>query len=43
VSGVIEIRLWILSWGEDVEVIEPAELREQVRLIHEHAAALYRS
>jgi proteasome accessory factor B len=43
VSGVIEIRLWILSWGEDVEVIGPAELREQVRAIHEHAAALYTS
>jgi predicted DNA-binding transcriptional regulator YafY len=41
VSGVIEIRLWILSWGEDVEVVEPAELRAEVRGIHERAAALY--
>ena len=30
VSGTIEIRLWILSWGDDVEVIEPAALREDV-------------
>jgi predicted DNA-binding transcriptional regulator YafY len=41
VSGVIEIRLWILSWGEDVEVIEPANLRAEVRGIHERAAARY--
>ena len=30
VSGIIEIRLWILSWGEDVEVLEPADLRTNV-------------
>ena len=41
VSGVIEIRLWILSWGDDVEVIEPAELRVQVREILERAVARY--
>jgi len=42
VSGVIEIRLWILSWGEDVEVLEPAELRDQVRDILTRAASQYR-
>ncbi len=42
VSGVIEIRLWILSWGEDVEVLEPPELREQVHGILERAVARYR-
>ena len=42
VSGVLEIRLWILSWGEDVEVLEPKELREQVRDILERAVARYR-
>ena len=42
VSGVIEIRLWILSWGEDVEVVEPAELRTQVGEILGRAAARYR-
>ena len=30
VSGTIEIRLWILSWGDDVEVLEPSALREDV-------------
>jgi proteasome accessory factor B len=30
VAGTIEIRLWILSWGADVEVLEPAALREDV-------------
>jgi len=43
VSGVIEIRLWILSWGEDVEVLEPADLREQVAGILSRAAARYAS
>jgi predicted DNA-binding transcriptional regulator YafY len=41
VSGIIEIRLWILSWGDDVEVLEPLELRTQVRDILERAAARY--
>lgn len=41
VSGVIEVRLWILSWGDDAEVLEPAELRTQVRAIHERAAGQY--
>ena len=41
VSGVIEIRLWILSWGEDVEVLEPQDLRDQVREILERAIARY--
>ena len=30
VSGTIEIRLWILSWGDDVEVLAPATLRRDV-------------
>jgi proteasome accessory factor B len=42
VSGVIEIRLWILSWGEDVEVLEPPELRKQVAEILSRAAGRYR-
>jgi proteasome accessory factor B len=41
VSGIIEIRLWVLSWGEDVEVLEPAELRDQVRGILRRAADQY--
>jgi proteasome accessory factor B len=43
VSGVIEIRLWILSWGEDVEVLEPPELREQVAAILARAGSRYAS
>jgi len=42
VSGIIEIRLWILSWGDDVEVLHPLDLRTQVRDIHERALARYR-
>ena len=30
VAGTIEIRLWILSWGDEVEVIAPAALRDDV-------------
>jgi proteasome accessory factor B len=41
VSGVIEIRLWILSWGEDVEVLAPQELRTQVGEILARAAGRY--
>jgi len=41
VSGVIEIRLWILSWGDDAEVLEPPELRQQVRDILGRARAKY--
>jgi proteasome accessory factor B len=41
VSGSIEIRLWILSWGADVEVLAPAELRDDVAATHRRAAARY--
>jgi proteasome accessory factor B len=41
VAGPIEIRLWILSWGDDVEVLEPPELREDVAGRLARAAALY--
>ncbi len=37
VSGTIEIRLWILSWGDEVEVLAPASLREDVRATHRRA------
>jgi proteasome accessory factor B len=42
VSGVLEIRSWILGWGRDAEVLEPAELRGWVAAQHEAAAARYR-
>jgi len=42
VAGTIEIRLWILSWGSDVEVVEPASLREDVAATLERALDRYR-
>ena len=41
VAGTIEIRLWILSWGDDVEVLEPAALRDDVAATHRRAAERY--
>ncbi|MEO5965524.1 MAG: WYL domain-containing transcriptional regulator [Candidatus Limnocylindrales bacterium] len=41
VAGTIEIRLWILSWGDEVEVMEPAALRADVAATHARAAARY--
>ena len=41
VAGPIEIRLWILQWGDDVEVIEPAALRNDVAATQMRAAARY--
>jgi predicted DNA-binding transcriptional regulator YafY len=41
VSGTIEIRLWILSWGDDVEVVSPPSLRTDVADTHRRALARY--
>lgn len=41
VAGTIEIRLWILSWGDDVEVLEPDDLRNNVAQTHRRAGARY--
>jgi predicted DNA-binding transcriptional regulator YafY len=41
VAGPIEIRLWILSWGDSVVVLEPASLRADVAATHARAAARY--
>ncbi len=41
VAGTLEIRSWILSWGSDVEVLEPISLREEVATILAEAAAQY--
>jgi proteasome accessory factor B len=41
VPGTIEIRRWILSWGSQVEVLAPAELRDEVAATHRSAAARY--
>lgn len=41
VSGTIEIRLWILSWGDDVEVLEPSSLRDDVAATLQRALTRY--
>ncbi|HXI46414.1 MAG TPA: WYL domain-containing transcriptional regulator [Candidatus Acidoferrales bacterium] len=41
VSGTIEIRLWILEWGDEVEVLAPAALRADVGATLRRAAASY--
>ncbi|HEX6139675.1 MAG TPA: WYL domain-containing protein [Candidatus Limnocylindria bacterium] len=41
VAGIVEIRPWILSWGDAVEVLEPPELREVVATAVRNAAARY--
>jgi predicted DNA-binding transcriptional regulator YafY len=41
VAGTIEIRLWILSWGDDVEVLEPPALRADVAATTARALARY--
>ena len=41
VAGTIEIRLWILSWGDDVEVLAPPALRDDVADTHRRALARY--
>ena len=42
VAGTQEIRAWVLGWGGEAEVIEPAELRDRVRAELEAAVARYR-
>ncbi|MBF8289799.1 MAG: hypothetical protein HW391_767 [Chloroflexi bacterium] len=37
VSGTIEVRLWVLSWGDDVEVLAPEALRDDVRATYRRA------
>ncbi len=41
VAGPVEIRLWILSWGDEVEVLEPDDLRADVGARLGRAAAAY--
>ena len=41
VAGIVEIRSWILGWGADVEVLEPADLRAEVRSILDSATRRY--
>jgi predicted DNA-binding transcriptional regulator YafY len=41
VAGTIEIRLWVLSWGDDAEVLAPASLRDDVAATHRLAVERY--
>lgn len=41
VAGTIEIRLWILRWGDEVEVLEPPRLRADVAATLRRALARY--
>lgn len=41
VAGLREIRIWILGWGADVEVIAPPELRSEVAAELRRAADAY--
>ena len=41
VAGIVEIRPWILSWGDAVEVLEPPDLRQSVAGAVRAAAARY--
>jgi proteasome accessory factor B len=42
VGGIREIRNWVLSWGADVEVLAPAELRAQIAAEGDRLAEMYR-
>jgi predicted DNA-binding transcriptional regulator YafY len=37
IAGTIEVRLWALQWGDDVEVIAPVSLRDDVVATHRRA------
>ena len=40
-SGFEEISRWILSWGPQVEVLEPVELREAMKSAIADAGRIY--
>jgi len=41
VAGMREIRIWIMGWGADAEVLEPGALRDDVASELARAAAVY--
>jgi predicted DNA-binding transcriptional regulator YafY len=41
VSHLLEVRRWLLGYGPECEVLEPKELREQVREELRRGLALY--
>lgn len=42
VSGLLEIRSWVLTWGDGAEVLRPEALRDDMARTHAAAAARYR-
>ncbi|MFM7782168.1 MAG: WYL domain-containing protein [Candidatus Limnocylindrus sp.] len=40
---MLEIRAWILGWGDGVEVLKPPTLRDDVARILATAASRYRN
>lgn len=42
VAGIEEIKFWVLSWGANSEVLEPAFLREEIRTEAEAMLRKYR-
>ena len=41
VAGIEEIGFWILTWGSDAEVLEPAELRDSIAETAKRMLSLY--
>jgi len=41
VAGTIEVRLWVLQWGDDAEVLAPLSLRNDVAATVRRAAERY--
>jgi predicted DNA-binding transcriptional regulator YafY len=41
VAGTHEVRVWILGWGADAEVLEPRSLRDEVAAELRRAAEAY--
>jgi len=42
IAGTREIRIWIMGWGANAEVLEPASLREDIAAELAQASELYR-
>ena len=43
VAGLREIGWWVLTWGDEAEVLEPKELRERVAEIAERMVEVYQN
>ncbi len=41
VGGIREVRIWVLGWGADVEVLAPEALRDEVKAHAQRMVALY--